>query len=75
MTPGAESLFTREIVLERDRATRSGSSTRGPVRNPVIFIVELGSVIVTGIFVVDRFAATRARSRSGSPARSRSGSG
>ena len=44
-------------------------------RNPVIFIVELGSVITTVIFFIGLFSAAATTSRSGSRPRSRSGSG
>ena len=49
----------REPLHARDRRharspTRSSSSTRArQFRNPVIFIVEVGSVIVSAIFVID----------------------
>ena len=49
----AERLLARARA-RRDRGTRSRSSTRGcRCKNPVMFIVELGSVITTGIFILD----------------------
>jgi len=47
------SLFTREIVLAAIRDSFPKLDPRQQVRNPVMFIVELGSVITTGIFFID----------------------
>ncbi len=46
-------LFTREIVLAAIRDSFPKLDPRQQVRNPVMFIVELGSVITTGIFFID----------------------
>src|SRR5690242_1247781 len=46
-------LFTREIVLAAIRDSFPKLDPRQQVRNPVMFIVELGSVITTGIFLID----------------------
>src|SRR6266849_1493272 len=46
-------LFTREIVLAAIRDSFPKLDPRSQVRNPVMFIVELGSVITTGIFFLD----------------------
>jgi potassium-transporting ATPase ATP-binding subunit len=47
------SLFTREIVLAAIRDSFPKLDPRQQLRNPVMFIVELGSVITTGIFFID----------------------
>jgi K+-transporting ATPase ATPase B chain len=49
----AQSLFTREIVLHAigDSFVKLNPVTL--VRNPVIFIVWLGSILVTGNFIID----------------------
>jgi K+-transporting ATPase ATPase B chain len=46
-------LFTREIVLTAVRDAFPKLDPRLQWRNPVMFIVELGSVITTGIFVLN----------------------
>ena len=51
--PRSQSLFTREIVTNAIRDSFVKLDPRTLVRNPVIFIVELGSVIVSAIFVID----------------------
>jgi K+-transporting ATPase ATPase B chain len=45
------SIFSREIVFSSVRASFPKLDPRLQVRNPVMFIVEIGSVITTGIFV------------------------
>jgi K+-transporting ATPase ATPase B chain len=45
------SIFSREIVLSSIRASFPKLDPRLQIRNPVMFIVEIGSVITTGIFV------------------------
>jgi potassium-transporting ATPase ATP-binding subunit len=47
------SLFSRELVLAAIRDSFPKLDPRSQVRNPVMFIVELGSVITTVIFVRD----------------------
>jgi K+-transporting ATPase ATPase B chain len=46
-------LFTREIVLAAIRDSFPKLDPRLQVKNPVMFIVELGSAITTGIFFID----------------------
>jgi K+-transporting ATPase ATPase B chain len=48
-----QSLFTSEIVLAALRASFLKLDPRTLIRNPVIFIVEVASVIVTANFVID----------------------
>src|SRR5215468_2282602 len=55
--PGAKSrrtsVFSRDIVLAAIRDSFPKLDPRLQFRNPVMFIVELGSVITTAIFFVD----------------------
>ena len=53
MTRQNVNVFSREIVLAALGQSFAKLDPRTLVRNPVIFIVELGSVIVTAIFVRD----------------------
>ena len=53
MTRPSSSIFSREIVLAAVGDSVGKLDPRTLVRNPVIFIVELGSVITTAIFVRD----------------------
>jgi potassium-transporting ATPase ATP-binding subunit len=53
MTERRTQLFTREIVVASIRGSFTKLDPRTLVRNPVIFIVEAGSVIVTAIFLRD----------------------
>jgi K+-transporting ATPase ATPase B chain len=46
-------IFSRDIVLAAIRDSFPKLDPRLQVKNPVMFIVELGSVITTGIFVLD----------------------
>jgi K+-transporting ATPase ATPase B chain len=48
-----QSLFTREIVLSAIWGSFMKLNPRTLIRNPVIFIVELGALITTVIFVID----------------------
>jgi K+-transporting ATPase ATPase B chain len=57
MTTERRRLFTRAIVWAAVRDSFLKLDPRTLVRNPVIFIVELGSVVVTVIFVRDLFSA------------------
>ena len=66
MARAAASLFSREIAVAAVRDSFPKLDPRSQVRNPVMFIVELGSVITTGIFFID--ARPRARATSGSSA-------
>jgi potassium-transporting ATPase ATP-binding subunit len=52
-----QSLFSRGIVLSAIGDSFAKLDPRALVRNPVIFIVELGSVIVTVIFFRDLFGS------------------
>ena len=61
MTSRAEPVFTREIVCAAIRDSFVKLDPRTLFRNPVIFIVELGSVITTVIFVRDLFGGDDAR--------------
>ena len=47
------SVFTRELALAAVRDSFPKLDPRSQVRNPVMFIVELGSVITTVIFFLD----------------------
>jgi potassium-transporting ATPase ATP-binding subunit len=53
MARAGASVFSREIVLAAIRDSFPKLDPRSQVRNPVMFIVELGSVITTGIFFLD----------------------
>jgi K+-transporting ATPase ATPase B chain len=48
-----QSLFTRELVVAAVRDSFLKLDPRTLIRNPVIFIVEVASVIVTANFVID----------------------
>ena len=47
------SIFSRDLVLAAIRDSFPKLDPRLQLKNPVMFIVELGSVITTGIFVLD----------------------
>ena len=51
MARASASIFSREIVISSIRASFPKLDPRLQIRNPVMFIVEIGSVITTGIFV------------------------
>src|SRR6476659_10607870 len=53
MAREAASIFSKDIVLAAIRDSFPKLDPRLQVRNPVMFIVELGSVITTGIFILD----------------------
>ena len=53
MARQASSIFTRDLALAAVKDAFPKLDPRLQVRNPVMFIVELGSVITTGIFVLD----------------------
>jgi potassium-transporting ATPase ATP-binding subunit len=61
MAAKRSSVFSRELVLAAVRDSFPKLDPRLQVRNPVMFIVELGSLITTGIFFIDL-----ARGRTGS---------
>src|SRR6201993_3303563 len=50
MAPKPARLFSRELVLAAIRDSFPKLDPRSQVRNPVMFIVELGSVITTATF-------------------------
>src|SRR5690348_16858096 len=47
------SIFSKELVLAAIRDSFPKLDPRHMIRNPVMFIVELGAAITTGIFVLD----------------------
>jgi hypothetical protein len=51
----ARSVFSRELALAAARGSFPKLDPRLQVRNPVMFIVEVGSVITTVIFFADLF--------------------
>ena len=53
MARQASSIFTRDLTLAAVKDAFPKLDPRLQVRNPVMFIVELGSVITTGIFVLN----------------------
>ena len=53
MARAAASVFSRELVVAAIRDSFPKLDPRTQVRNPVMFIVELGSVITTVIFFLD----------------------
>ncbi len=57
MTTRSGGIFTRAIVFQAIRDSFVKLDPRTLLRNPVIFIVELGSVITTVIFFRDLFGA------------------
>ncbi len=48
-------LFTKDIVVPAIWASFRKLDPRVQIRNPVMFVVEVGSVITTGIFLADLF--------------------
>ena len=73
MTTRSRPLFTRETIVPALWASLRKLDPRVQVRNPVMFVVEIGSAITTGIFLATSSAG--ARRACGSPGSSRSGSG
>ena len=55
MARSSASIFSRDIVVSSIWASFPKLDPRLQVRNPVMFIVEIGSVITTGIFVKQLF--------------------
>src|SRR5476651_95478 len=53
MARQASSLFSRDLTVAAIRDSFPKLDPRLQLKNPVMFIVELGSVITTGIFVLD----------------------
>ena len=56
--PRSASMFD-PAMLRRASATRSASSTPAMARNPVMFVVEIGSVVTTLLFFRDALGARR----------------
>ena len=72
------SLFERDIMLPAIAASFGKLDPRHMVRNPVMFVVEIGAVLTTLIWIVQAFggdAPGAAATRPGSPSPSRSGCG
>jgi len=55
MARDSASMFSQEIVWAAIRDSFPKLDPRKQARNPVMFIVEIGSVITTGIFILDLF--------------------
>jgi potassium-transporting ATPase ATP-binding subunit len=53
MARKSASIFSAEIVTEAVKGSFPKLDPRRQLKNPVMFIVELGSVITTGIFILD----------------------
>src|ERR1700694_1353972 len=53
MARTSSSIFSRELALAAVRDSFPKLDPRLQLRNPVMFIVELGSVITSAIFVID----------------------
>jgi K+-transporting ATPase ATPase B chain len=53
MARASASVFSRDLVVAAIRDSFPKLDPRQQVRNPVMFIVELGSVITTGIFILE----------------------
>jgi potassium-transporting ATPase ATP-binding subunit len=53
MARQAASIFSRDLALAAVRDSFPKLDPRLQLKNPVMFIVELGSVITTGIFIID----------------------
>src|SRR6201988_5241944 len=53
MAARSSSVFSRELTLAAVRDSFPKLDPRNQLKNPVMFIVELGSVITTGIFFID----------------------
>src|SRR6476661_594141 len=53
MAARSASIFSRDIVTSAIRDAFPKLDPREQIRNPVMFIVEIGSVITSGIFLLD----------------------
>ncbi len=53
MAARSASIFSRDIVMSAIRDALPKLDPRQQIRNPVMFIVEIGSVITTGILLLD----------------------
>jgi len=62
MTQRTRSMFDRQITVQALRDSVRKLDPRTLVRNPVMFIVEIGSVVVTLLFLRDLGSATAAQS-------------
>ncbi len=61
MARRSENIFSRDLVIAAVKDSFPKLNPRHQIRNPVMFIVEVGSVITSGIFLLDL-----ARGRTGS---------
>ena len=66
MSRRSESLFTRDIMVPAIKDSFVKLDPRVQFHNPVMFIVELGSVITTVLFFKNSFDWFTGSSRSGS---------
>ena len=69
------SLFDRKILVEALVMSFKKLAPQHMIKNPVMFVVEVGSVLTTMLWLRDMFRPTTAAARSGSPATSRCGCG
>ena len=53
MARKSASIFSREIATQAIKDSFPKLDPRLQLKNPVMFIVEVGSAITTGIFVID----------------------
>src|SRR6476619_1046804 len=53
MARASKSIFSRDLVVAAIRDSFPKLNPRQQIRNPVMFIVEVGSVITSGIFLLD----------------------
>jgi K+-transporting ATPase ATPase B chain len=58
MTPQRSSLFSAEIVAPAIRASFAKLDPRIQVRNPVMFVVEIGALITTGAWLIQLFGGS-----------------
>src|SRR4051794_15272448 len=55
MTPQRSSLFSREVVVPAITGSFAKLDPRIQIRNPVMFVVEIGAVITTGAWLIQVF--------------------
>ncbi|MDX6713923.1 MAG: potassium-transporting ATPase ATP-binding subunit [Baekduia sp.] len=58
MTPRRSSLFSREVVVRAITGSFAKLDPRIQVRNPVMFVVEIGAVITTGGWLIQVFGGS-----------------
>ncbi|MCZ4493700.1 MAG: kdpB [Conexibacter sp.] len=58
MTPQRSSLFSREVVVRAITGSFAKLDPRIQVRNPVMFVVEIGAVITTGGWLIQVFGGS-----------------